>query len=159
MHFLKVFTAFCFLNLVNNIAFAGDPLVCTDTAGEKLWDQQCSELSAKFSKEISVVLKGKARCAKFIPMQKQNTRCQWYPVQSRHIPGFIAEAFRSRRKDQRQAAFSYLEYFCKVPALCRPFRDLIDQEVKSHLISWRKALPDLADRAENLRNKTSEPGL
>lgn len=156
MTYLYIAISFFASLIMSSPVLAGDHMVCRGTIGERKWDQQCVERSAEYSSTITKPLKGGIKCAQYIPMRKnQSARCAWYPVNERHVPGLIAEAFYSRSKEQRESAFGYLEHFCIHTDLCRPFHSQLDKEVKAHILNWRKTLPDLATRAEKLRNKLS----
>ncbi len=150
----KFITLIIFLGSAH--VWAGDPMVCEGASGETSWNLQCQAVAEKYlaGKKLP---KGPKACSRYIPRSKSenNTRCLWYPMKATHIPGFIAEAFYSRNKADREVAFGYLENFCRKPEACRPYLEFLDTEIKAHILSWRKELPDLAILAERLRAEWS----
>lgn len=139
---------------ISSTVFAGDPMTCNGAADERKWDLRCEERAKEYLATGAKTLNGEPSCARLIPQTKiRNPRCRWYPMRVSHVPGYIAEAFHSRTKENREIAFEYLENFCqRNPGLCSPYFAQLDGEVKGNILAWRKSLPALAVRAEKLRD-------
>jgi hypothetical protein len=146
-----------FTGLESQTVLAGDPLACDSSSKFESWADMCKSISETYRKSGMPDKMIDAKCSDpYYLTKNDSTRCLVYRASFDQLHALVAEAFYSKRLDHRkQALLTLIHYNCENDEKCRIFKELMDLQVKNHVLVWRKVYPELWE----LVNEVQSVGL